>query len=81
MSQYFILLPDDSEKDCINDCNRLGESSFGTFYPETGLKILQKMINNHPEHLESVRIMNDKGNLMSVEDFLSEISKLRIYRN
>ena len=42
--QYFILLPGDTEADCIKETNILGESSFNTFYGAKGLTALMKMI-------------------------------------
>jgi hypothetical protein len=81
MSQYFILLPGDTEKDCIKDCNRLGESSFNTFYAEQGLKALMKIVEQRPELLPDTVIMNDRKQKLTVEEFLQEIQQMRVLQN
>ena len=76
--QYFILLPGDTEKDCINDTNLLGESSFNTFYAGMGLKALMKMVDKTPELLTQVTIKTDQGKSLSVEEFLTAIQSLKV---
>ena len=76
--QYFILLPGDTEKDCINDTNLLGESSFNTFYAGMGLKALMKMVDKTPELLTQVTIKTDQGKSLSVEEFLTAIQPLKV---
>lgn len=76
--QYFILLPGDSEKDCIKDTNLLGEASFNTFYAGLGLKALMKMVDKEPEMLLHVRIKTDKNEDLSVEEFLTRMQPLKI---
>jgi hypothetical protein len=77
--QYFILLPGDSEKDTILDSNLLGESSLKSFYPASGLRALLHIVDHNPEVLPDVRIITDKGQKLSVEEFLNVISKMRVY--
>lgn len=76
--QYFILLPGDTEKDCINDTNLLGESSFSKFYPGLGLTALMKMVDRNPELLTQVTIKTDQGKTLSVEEFLTDIQTLKV---
>jgi hypothetical protein len=76
--QYYILLPGDTEKDCINDTNILGESSFNSFYTGTGLKALMKMVDSSPELLVDVTIKSDDDRTLTVEQFLTEIQGLRV---
>ena len=76
--QYFILLPGDTEKDCIKDTNLLGEVSFNTFYAGLGLKALMKMVDRNPELLPSVLIKTDKNTTLTVEQFLTEIQTLKV---
>ena len=76
--QYFILMPGDSEKDCINDSNLLGESSFNTFYSGQGLRALMKIVNTRPELLTQVTIKTDQNQTLSVEEFLTDIQKLKV---
>lgn len=59
--QYFILLPGDTEADCIKDTNILGESNgFGTFYASAGLKALNVITNKRPDLLESITIIDER---------------------
>jgi len=76
--QYFILLPGDTEKDCIKDTNLLGESSFNTFYAGMGLTALMKMVDRSPELLPDLTIKTDQGKSLSVEQFLTDIQKLKV---
>jgi hypothetical protein len=76
--QYFILLSADSEKDCFQETNLLGEQSFSTFYAGTGFRVLRKIIDSHPNIIDEIRIISDKGKHYTVETFLSEIQSLQI---
>ena len=78
MSQYFILLPGDTEKDCIKDTNLLGEASFNTFYAGLGLKALMKMVDRNPELLTHVTIKTDRNETLTVEEFLTRIQPLKV---
>ena len=51
---YYLLLSGDSEKDTLYETNVLGEESFNTFYPSVGFIILNRIINQQPELLESL---------------------------
>jgi hypothetical protein len=72
---YYILLPNDDEKDTLNDSNILGEVSFNKFKPNDGFKVLNKIINEAPEMLESVRILDQSGKKYSIEQFLDILEK------
>jgi hypothetical protein len=77
--QYFILLPGDTEADCIKDTNILGESnSFGTFYASAGLKALNVITNKRPDLLESITIIDERKKRLTVEQFIDIISKLKV---
>ena len=76
--QYFIMLPGDTEKDCIKDTNLLGEASFNTFYAGLGLKALMKMVDKQPERLEHIRIKTDRNENLSVEEFLTRMQPLKV---
>ena len=56
---YYLLLSGDSEKDSLYETNVLGEESFETFYPSVGFMILNRIINQQPELLESLQILDD----------------------
>jgi hypothetical protein len=76
--QYFIMLPGDTEKDCLKDTNLLGETSFNTFYAGLGLKALMKMVDKQPEMLEHIRIKTDRNENLSVEEFLTRMQPLKV---
>lgn len=73
--KYYILLPGDSEKNTMYDSNVLGVYSFKRFAPDLGYEVLQKIINEQPELIESVRIFNEKGKRFTLEEFVNEITK------
>ena len=81
MSQYYILLPGDTEQDAMLETNLLGESSFNNFYSGRGLTALMKMIDKAPEMLEHVRIKSDKNENLSVEEFLTRLQPLKIIKS
>ncbi len=64
--------------DDIWDDNILGEESFGTFYVSNGYKAFKHMIIKEPEALESIRIIDEKKNPYTVEEFLDLISQWQI---
>ncbi len=73
---YYILLPQDTEADCSNDCNILGHVSFNKFHRNDGFKVLNNAINNFEHILPSIRIIDSNGVHHSIEDFLSIVAKL-----
>ncbi len=72
---YYILLPNDDEKDTLNDSNILGEVSFNKFKANDGFKVLNKIINEAPEMISSVRILDQSGKKYSIEQFLDILEK------
>jgi len=72
---FYILLPNDSEKDTLNDCNILGEVSFNKFKPNEGFKVLNKIINDNPELIPEVRILDQSGKKYTIEQFLDNVEK------
>ena len=78
--QYFILMPNDTEKDTLNEANLLGESSFGSFWPGSGLKVLMTLVQDAPEALLSVKIKSEDGVQYGVGEFLEILDKLKIRR-
>ena len=75
---YYLLLNGDDEKDAMYDTNILGEDSFGVFYPSLGFNILNKIINQKPELLEEIKIIDDHKNPHTITEFLDIVEKLRI---
>ena len=83
--RYYILLPDDTEKDCLTETNLLGEMSFNTFYASSGFLALNKIVSRKDEDgsqlIEQVTIKSDAGETFTIDEFLDIISKARILVN
>ncbi len=75
---YYLLLEGDTEEDALYDTNILGEESFGTFYPSIGFIMLNRIINDKPELLESIQIRDDHKNSYTLTNFLDELEKWKI---
>ena len=72
-------MPGDTEQDTLKDTNTLGDDSgFGVFWPNSGFRVLQHFINNKPEMLTLVKIIDEHNKHYTVEQFLDKISKLKI---
>jgi len=78
--QYYILMPNDSEADTLNEANLLGEESLGNFWPGTGLGILMTLVEKAPEALPTLQIKTDQNQTIGVSEFLEKISILHIKR-
>jgi len=77
--QYFILTPGDTKESAMYDSNLLGEDNgFGVFWSGQGLKILMRMVETDPDMLQVVEIKTDKGDVLSVSEFLEKIEKLKV---
>jgi hypothetical protein len=79
--QYFILLSADSDKDCFQETNLLGETSRNSFYAGTGFRVLNTILNKHPDVVSDIRIITDTGRKHTIEEFLDIISPLKIIKN
>ena len=75
---YYLLLEGDSEKDAYYDSNVLGEESFGVFYPSIGFKMLNMIVNQRPEYMEDLRILDEQKKYYSITEFLDIVEKLRV---
>ena len=75
---YYLLLEGDSEKDTHFDSNVLGEESFGTFYAGQGLVALNNIVNQKPELLETIKILDDTKKSYTLTEFMDTISKFTI---
>ena len=78
--QYYILMPNDSEADALNEANLLGEESFGSFWPGSGLMVLMTLVEKAPETLPTIKIVTDQNQTIGVSEFLEKISILHIKR-
>lgn len=79
--QYYLLMPGDNEGDTLNESNLLGEASFQNFWSGSALNFLIKIIEEKPEMLKIIRIVNDKGQTITTTDFLDMLLKLRVIKN
>jgi hypothetical protein len=75
---YYLLLSGDNEKDVIYETNVLGEESFGVFYPSIGFNLMSKIINDKPELLEDIKILDEHKTSHSITEFLDKLDKWRI---
>ena len=68
-------------ENCMDETNLLGEDNgFGVFWAGSGLKALMNIVQNHTDYLlgKKINIISDKGEALSVEDFLQSIEKLKV---
>ncbi len=75
---YYLLLEGDSEEDVYFDSNVLGEESFGTFYTGQGMVALNNIVNQKPELLETIKILDDTKKSYTLTEFMDIISKFSI---
>ena len=75
---YYLLLKDDTEKDVYFDSNVLGEESFGTFYTGQGLVALNNIVNQKPELLETIKILDDYKKSYTLTEFMDLLSKFNV---
>ena len=75
---YYLLLEGDSEKDTHFDSNVLGEESFGTFYTGQGMVALNNIVNQKPELLETIKILDDYKKSYTLTEFFDLLSKLKV---
>ena len=70
---YYLLLEGDTEKDVIYETNVLGEESFEVFYPSIGFILMNKIINEKPELLEDIKILDDHKTSYPITEFLDKL--------
>lgn len=75
--QYYILMPGDKESE-LSDANLLGDASFGTFWAGSGLKVLMSLVDKNPDMLPNIKIKTDVNKSLTIDEFLTEISRLKI---
>tara|TARA_B110000196_G_C20512974_1_gene372070 strand:- start:3 stop:248 length:246 start_codon:yes stop_codon:yes gene_type:complete len=78
---YYLLLEGDTEKDALYDTNILGEESFETFYPSVGFMILHRILNEKPELLESLQILDEKKKDYTITEFLDKLEQWKIKKS
>tara|TARA_R100001163_G_C5046360_1_gene183626 strand:- start:338 stop:580 length:243 start_codon:yes stop_codon:yes gene_type:complete len=75
---YYLLLSGDTEKDSLYETNVLGEESFDTFYPSVGFMMLHRIVNQKPELLESLQILDEKKKKYTITEFMDKLDGWRI---
>ena len=75
---YYLLLNGDTEQDTLFETNVLGEESFETFYPSIGFMILQRILKDKPEIVDTIRILDDMKNPYTIEEFVSKLEQWKI---
>ncbi len=75
---YYLLLKGDTEKDVFYETNVLGEESFETFYPSVGFMILQRILNQESEIIETIKILDEKKNPYTIEEFVNKLEQWKI---
>jgi hypothetical protein len=78
---YYLLLDGDTEKDVLYDVNILGEESFETFYPSVGFIMLNRIINEKPELLESLQILDEHKKTYTITKFLDKLEQWKIKKS
>ena len=79
--KYYIMMPGDNAESAMFETNLLGEASFKVFWAAQGLTVLMSMVDRAPEMLEAVTIKTEKGESISVEQFLERIQNLSVRSN
>ena len=75
---YYILGKGESKEHLMFDSHILGEESLGSWYAGQGMVALTNMIQNRPESLENFTILDEKGTIYNIEEFLTKVEKLII---
>ena len=78
---YYLLLSGDSEKDSIYETNVLGEESFETFYPSVGFMILNRILNQQPELIESIKIIDEHKKPYTITEFIDSLEQWKIKKS
>tara|TARA_R100000234_G_scaffold15755_1_gene8585 strand:- start:235 stop:465 length:231 start_codon:yes stop_codon:yes gene_type:complete len=73
MLTYYITYGDDG------GTMELGtDNGFGVFWTDQGMKVLMNIVENHPDRLEKTEIKTQKGESLTVGEFLEKIEKLKV---
>lgn len=72
MATYYLTFENDI------DHVSLGEESYGNFWPEQGFDILMDIVNDEPDALDSLNIIDEHGKHYTIKQFINKIEKLNI---
>ena len=78
---YYLLLQGDTEKDVFYETNVLGEESFEMFYPSIGFIILNRLVNDRPEVLETAKILDERKNTYTITEFVDKLAQWKIKKS
>ena len=78
---YYLLLQGDTEKDVFYETNVLGEESFEKFYPSIGFTILNRILNEKPEVLETIKILDEQKNAYTITEFVDKLAQWKIKKS
>ncbi len=74
---YYIILEGENPEVVQYDSGILGETTKTTFYPEKGFTRFAKIVNEFPDMLKTVIILDDTNKKYTANEFLKKISKLK----
>lgn len=93
MTTIYILYPHNTEDDCINEVNQLGQFTYpkvtlggGLFTRKeiftklAGFYILEELIKKESRVLEHIQIISSKGKKYTLDKFFDSISNADILR-
>jgi|TARA_Y100000114_G_scaffold155575_1_gene180120 prephenate dehydrogenase len=75
---YYLLHKSDNEGDTIYEPNIIGEESFGVFYQALGFTLLNRIINQEPQMLEDISIIDERKKNYTITEFLDKLEKWKI---
>jgi hypothetical protein len=73
---YYIILEGESPEVAQYDSGILGETTKSSFYPNRGFSRLVKIINDHPDLLETLKILDDTNKSYTANQFLKKLETL-----
>ena len=78
MTYYLLTKGASGNTDLIDESSKIGEESFGTFYPSVGFIILNRVIEGNPEFAKNLLIKDEKNTSYTMTEFLDKLEKLKI---
>jgi len=75
---YYIILEGENTEVAQYDSGILGETTKKMFYPNKGFTRFTKIVNEHPEFLEGIQILDDNNKSYTPNQFLKKIENLKI---
>ena len=75
---YYIILEGENPEVAQYDSGILGESTEKMFYTNKGFTRLVKIVNEHPEFLTNMKILDDNNKSYDVNQFMTKIKNLKL---